>query len=837
MAEQTMCDAASFGVSDVRTLILLLDSPEQLVCVGALDALAKYAEAASKHRIQLLSLNILNPLIDLCKSTDPLVKKSAVACLAASTELTTDFHPELRRRDVMILLISLLGPDQPPEVQDEAAFALANLARDFANKADIRSAGGIKALVALLDSPDPDVKKNVGHALSSMLEDFASRMEVRYVNGLAPLLELLASEYQDVQENALTSLIRCAEDYGNRIEIRKLNGIRRLVDFLNQNLPELHHLTLLCLANCFEDSETSSIFPELGGLASLVKMAGADDVRIKRNAALALARAAKLDRNQNYIREAGALPVLLANLAHSDPGAISHAAMALAYLGKNEINQIELSKMGAAEVFIRLLAHDDLDVCRQSVGALSSLCLNAKARPKVRQNDGVQAVLKLLSLEDIQTLLNACECLANLAEDSAIRTDIVKLYSGVHSLVMTLQKTDLKIKSTAALALARCMQDADGRMALTKEPQDRGLNHIIELIASKDINVCRNAAYALSNAAQHDGIAMAACRAGALEALIDLSKDPARHAPKFAADALEKLLNYNLSAKYWLRDHLSATNIIPDVFYDFGSAGSNLDSLHPFPSLQELKSQPVDKRREVLLIDPVQDPHLNALVQLASEGSLALRTPRQQIRQIASIVVQVLGGTVDRARLQDVAYKFKITELKVKLGTNVIPLGQVAHGTFYHRALLFKFLCDKVGLAPCTLVRGEYGRAWNVVDVMRQTLTPPKIPAPIVPSAPTTPAKPEKMAGSARVRHSVSANRGDRDGGVTGGLVGSAAGNATVATTVPVPPATLVPITLPDPADDVVPMPEEKAIVDLMFDPGRLLIVGSPEADMYQRFS
>jgi hypothetical protein len=42
------------------------------------------------------------------------------------------------------------------------------------NKADIRKAGGMKALVRLLDSQDPDVKKNVAYALSTILEDCKS---------------------------------------------------------------------------------------------------------------------------------------------------------------------------------------------------------------------------------------------------------------------------------------------------------------------------------------------------------------------------------------------------------------------------------------------------------------------------------------------------------------------------------------------------------------------------------------------------------------------------------------------------------------------------------------
>ncbi len=118
------------------------------------------------------------------------VKRAAVACVAAVTELSEfsfplvgnsdiangrmildEIHPDLRKRDLIDVLISCLSSNQISEVQDEAAFALANLAKDFANKADIRKSGGIRALIRVLDSPDPDVKKNAGLALATLLDD------------------------------------------------------------------------------------------------------------------------------------------------------------------------------------------------------------------------------------------------------------------------------------------------------------------------------------------------------------------------------------------------------------------------------------------------------------------------------------------------------------------------------------------------------------------------------------------------------------------------------------------------------------------------------------------
>ncbi|KAI8841658.1 armadillo-type protein [Chytriomyces cf. hyalinus JEL632] len=386
------CDPpAAFGISDVRTLILLLQSPDQVVCLQALDSLIKFGQKGSKYRVQLLNSNILKPLLNLTSSKDMAIKKATVACIAASTEIA-EIHAEMRRKELFETLVSLLAAEEPPEVQDEAAFAISNLAKDF------------------------------------------------------------------------------------------------------------------------------------------------------------------------------------------------------------------------------------------------------KTRNKIKAQEAIGGVLRLLTLEDCQTLVNACDCIANLAETvSPYRIDAVKL-GGVSLLLSALNKADTSVQSSACLALARCMQEGEARLSLAKEKKNESIARLIALVLSKEVTVARNAAYALSNASQHD-----------------------------------------LAAKYWLRNELSAANIIKGGFYGIGSAGANLDTIKSLASLSQLSETPADKRRDVLL------------------------------RQIAAIVSNVMGEPVETGALSEFAFKFKKTELKMKAGSNVIPIDQVYMGTFYHRASLLKAIWDKIGLGPCQLIRGDYG--------------------------------------------------------------------------------------------------------------------------------
>ncbi|KAI8854783.1 hypothetical protein BC829DRAFT_161723 [Chytridium lagenaria] len=86
-----------------QDLIVLLGSPEVNVCVASVEALTKYAETSSKNRAQLLNTGLIKYLLNLATSKEVAIKKAAAACVAACTELS-ELHPEMRRKDSLIVL-------------------------------------------------------------------------------------------------------------------------------------------------------------------------------------------------------------------------------------------------------------------------------------------------------------------------------------------------------------------------------------------------------------------------------------------------------------------------------------------------------------------------------------------------------------------------------------------------------------------------------------------------------------------------------------------------------------------------------------------------------------
>jgi hypothetical protein len=135
-----------------------------------------------------------------------------------------------------------------------------------------------------------------------------------------------------------------------------------------------------------------------------------------------------------------------------------------------------------------------------------------------------------------------------------------------------------------------------------------------------------------------------------------------------------------------------------------------------FPTLDQLKKRAIDHRREVLLVDYAEDGGLQNLLKSCKDAFNKFELLEDRIKQMGDIIASQMGGKVDKSKLESFTYAMHMKELKSQTQSNVLPIGSVRRGYFYHRALVFKALSDKLGL-QCALVRGDYHRAWNVVMI------------------------------------------------------------------------------------------------------------------------
>lgn len=134
-ANAGQANMATIGINDIKTLLILLSSPDQAITLTSLESLCRHAEAGLKNRMTLLNAGITEILFSLIEKFGGApglpIRKAAIACFAATSEVG-EVHADMKLRVPVIegLVRLLNGKEEPIEVKDEAAFALANCSAD-----------------------------------------------------------------------------------------------------------------------------------------------------------------------------------------------------------------------------------------------------------------------------------------------------------------------------------------------------------------------------------------------------------------------------------------------------------------------------------------------------------------------------------------------------------------------------------------------------------------------------------------------------------------------------------------------------------------------------------
>ncbi|KAL2307294.1 hypothetical protein Nmel_000251, partial [Mimus melanotis] len=379
-------------------------------------------------------------------------------------------------------------------------------------------------------------------------------------------------------------------------------------------------------------------------------------------------------------------------------------------------------------------------------------------------------------------ICNAIAVLTNLSlqEPSRVR---IQSHGIMSALVGPLRSTNSQVQSKALFAVAAFGCDAEARAELREVG---GLGPLVELLQSKNDEVRRNACWAVTVCGSDELTAVELCRLGALDILEGINLSTKRK-NKFSEAALEKLLDNNLCQKYSRMGYLSSRNIITNGFYDCGQIKHG----GKFLSLEELSQQELSDRRAIIFInakpqenvvvEKVQDESLPVsrvsskekmrkgkgkkeeekpkevttvtppveeeiniensqwipppdfilmdYINDASKTILPLATTREQVVALAQFVADKMGGPIATEELHNFWWELDMSKIEFGLKSNIVPIGKIKRGSFYHRALLFKVLADRIGIG-CTLVRGKYNRAWNEVKLVERSpeglLLPPQ---------------------------------------------------------------------------------------------------------------
>ncbi|XP_019387644.1 PREDICTED: armadillo repeat-containing protein 3 isoform X3 [Crocodylus porosus] len=743
-------DTLSIESKKAATVVLMLNSPEEEVLAKACDAIYKFASKGDENKVTLLNLGAVEPLFKLISHEDPIVRKNATMAFGIMAS-NSDVKKLLRELDVTNSLIARLVPEEDVIIHEFASLCLARMAVEYTSKVQIFEQGGLEPLIRLLSSPDPDVKKNSVECIYRLVQDFQSRAAVRELNVIPPLLELLKSEYPVIQLLALKTLGVISNDKETRIILRENQGLEHLFKILEtKEFNDLHVEALAVVANCLEDVDTMQLIQQTGGLKKLLSFAETSTIPdIQKNAAKAISKAAYDSENRKILHEQEVEKCLINLLGTDNDGVKTAVSQAISAMCENLASKDAFGIQGIPQL-VQLLSSDNEEVKEAAAMALANLTTaNPGNASSVAEAEGIEPLINVLSAKRDGAVANAAIVLTNMATQEPLRLSI-QSHGIMNAIGEPLQSTNSQVQSKAVLTVAAFGCDADARTELRNAG---GLEPLVKLLHSRNEEVRRNACWAAVVCASDELTAVELCRLGALDILeeINLSMGRRNH---FSERALDKLLDNNLSQKYSQMGYLSFSNIITDSFYDYGQVKPGVKLL----SLEELSTQELNDRRAVILVNikppevkgkgkkeeekpkeeeefqiapkiqeevtleklpwlPPFDFILLDYIKDASKTILPLATTKEQVVALAQFVAGNMGGPIEKDKLHDFSWELHISEIKFEQKCNVIPIGKIKKGTFYHRALLFKVIADRIGIG-CTLVRGEYTRAWNEVKLV-----------------------------------------------------------------------------------------------------------------------
>uniref|UniRef100_A0A674PD73 Armadillo repeat containing 3 n=1 Tax=Takifugu rubripes TaxID=31033 RepID=A0A674PD73_TAKRU len=681
------------------TAVLLLNSVEEHILVKACNGIRIFAEKGEENKVSLVGLGALDPLCQLIAHSNVLVRRKAIITLGTMAT-SSEVKNALKEIEVIPSIVDSLSLEDVV-VHEFATLCLASLSVDYDFKAKIIDSKGLPPLVQLLSSPDNDVQKNSLEVIYNLVQDQETSQEVHKLGVLHSLLDLLKSEFPVIQHLALKTLQYITTEEKTLITFREQQGLEKLMDILsNADFTDLHVEALQVFFNCLSDSESEQEIHQNGGLERLIEfILTSTEPEIHFIAIKCITRVAEKSDSPKLKKHN--VEEILVNLLSAAEDNIVKAAIceAVKVMSPNQASKDCFRDRGAIPEIVKLLNSENVGLKEEATRALCGLTnssnLNALA---VFEAGGHKKLISQLCGGGPAIVANSAAALCNMAEQKVIRCSILS-HGGIQALVEPLNST--KFLSVLQLQSAG------------------GLQPLVNLLRSNDKEVLQNACIAIKTFASDEPTAAQIYQLGAMEMLQDINQSQNRRS-RFSKMALITLLNFNLPVKYALMGHLASTDKITDGFYDVGKVCKHIFQQF-FVSLYRKKKEDNSPKDMVFPLSPKDTPWemkddttLQGLVKEVEESILSLDDEREKFAALARLVSEVMGGEVQMEKLHEFPWGLHLSELKVELQSNLIPIGLVRYGFFCHRALLFKFLADSIRL-NCTLNRGEYNRAWNEV--------------------------------------------------------------------------------------------------------------------------
>nr|XP_057915361.1 armadillo repeat-containing protein 3-like isoform X2 [Doryrhamphus excisus]XP_057915362.1 armadillo repeat-containing protein 3-like isoform X2 [Doryrhamphus excisus] len=606
---------------------------------------------------------------------------------------------------------------------------------------------GLPLLLKLLSNSDPDVQKNSLETIHNLADDEQICTVLMELGGICHLLVLIKSPFAVIQHLALRTLHKmAAKCKDTQSTFREEEAFDIFIAILyNKDLTDLHAETLKVLANCMSDAESFKVILNAGGIAMLTEFVLMPKLsegnsssgksghnEIQSMAVNCIARAAQNSDLHQFLHDQKVEKVLVDFLScAANDIAKTYGCEAVAALSSFLPSKDVFRDLGGIPVVVRLMKGKSTVIRDLVIQTLANLTsgnhLNTMA---VFKAGGHKMLVPRLCDACPKLVANSVAILGRMAAQEEIRCKVIS-QGVVAPLVEPLKSTDTEVLISTLLCICELAFEEEARAKLLSAG---GLEPLVSLLHSGHMEVLRCACMAISVCAKDEPTAMEMCHFGALEILQEINLSINRRS-KFTEYALVSLLKYNLSLKFGLLGYLTTGDVITKGFYDTGKVWFGQKVL----TIEELSMEPINQERPVIVVQSneideaqekneaqsspesnrIDDVSLQFLIKEIQESELLLKDEEEQYAALAWYVSAAMGGPIEREDLDAFAWLQHLAELKLQVKSNVIPIGMIRKGIHCHRALLFKYLADYFGLR-CTLVRGEYNRAWNEVLIYKQ---------------------------------------------------------------------------------------------------------------------
>ncbi|XP_070926492.1 armadillo repeat-containing protein 3 isoform X4 [Macaca nemestrina] len=730
----------------------------------------------------LRELDVMNSVIaQLAPEEEVVIHEFASLCLANMSAEYTSKVQIFEHGGLEPLIRLLSSPD--PDVKKNSMECIYNLVQDFQCRTTLQELNAIPPILELLKSEYPVIQLLALKTLGVITNDKESRTMLRDNQGLDHLIKILETkELNDLHIEALAVIANCLEDMDTMVQIQQTGGLKKLLSFAeNSTIPDIQKNAAKAITKAAYDPENRKLFHEQEVEKCLVALLGSENDGTKIAASQAISAMCENSGSKDFFNNQG-IPQLIQLLKSDNEEVREAAALALANLTTcNPANANAAAEADGIDPLINVLSSKRDGAIANAATVLTNMAMQEPLRLNIQNHDIMHAIISPLRSANTVVQSKAALAVAATACDVEARTEL-RNSGGLEPLVELLRSKNDEVRKHASWAVMVCAGDELtanelcrlGALDILEEVNLSGTrrNKFSEAAYNKLLNnnlslKYSQTGYLSSSNIINDGFydygrinpgtkllplkELCLQEPSDLRAVLLINSKSDVSPPSSMEDKSDVGYGRSISSSSSLRRSSKEKTKKNSYHFSAGFGSPIEDKSEPASGRNTVVSKSATKEKgwrkgrgkkeeekvkeeeEVMVVPkfvgegssdkewcPPSDPDFSMYVYEVTKSILPITNIKEQIEVLAKYVAEKMGGKITKEKIPDFSWELHISELKFQLKSNVIPIGHVKKGIFYHRALLFKALADRIGIG-CSLVRGEYGRAWNEVMLQNES--------------------------------------------------------------------------------------------------------------------